>query len=105
MRRFGAVLATGVLLAVAGCGGGSSDRPSADEVSAALQKTGEGAILPTTTKIDEKQADCIAKLLVGSKLSDRALKALVKGDKTYSPSKADTSAAAAISSKLVSCVQ
>lgn len=104
MRAFGAALAVSVLLLVPGCGS-SSDRPSQDEVSKALQKGGEGSILGSAgSKLSDKQADCIAKVLVDSKISDKGLQALVDGKKNYKASKQDASAATSVSSKMVKCV-
>lgn len=104
MRKFGAALAMGVLLIASGCGGGS-DRPTENEVSKALQKGGDDSILGAAgSKLDNKAADCIAKALVDSKISDEALQALVDGDKKYKGSKADASAASAVSSKMVKCI-
>jgi len=104
MRKFGAALAISVLLVTSACGGGGS-RPSESEVSKALQKGGDGSILgDDASKVSKKAADCVAKILVDSKISDRALKAIVDGNKTYQPSKADTAAGVAVSSKIVKCI-
>ena len=104
VRKFGAALALGVLLATSACGGGGS-RPSQDELSKALQKGGDHSVLGATgTNVSKKSADCIAKVLVDSRISDRALKAIVDGTKSYSPSRADQTAAVGIASKIVKCL-
>ena len=104
MRRFGAALAVSVLLATSACGGGGS-RPSQDELSQALQKGGDGSILGNgDTKVSKKAADCVAKVLEDSRISDRALKAIVDGTKSFSPSKADQTAAVGVANKIVKCL-
>jgi hypothetical protein len=103
MRRFGALLAMSVLLVATGCGG--SGRPSVNEVSKALQKGGKDSILgAASSKIGDKAANCVAQTLVDSKLSDEALQAIVDGEKNFKPTKADTTAASAVSAKMVKCV-
>src|SRR5690242_18943228 len=104
MRRFDAELTVSVLLAISACGGGGS-RPYQDELSHALQKSGEGSILGYgDTKVSKKAADCVAKVLEESRISDRALKAIVDGRKSYSPSKADQTAAVGVANKIVKCL-
>jgi hypothetical protein len=102
IRTLGAALVTGVLLATTACGG-SGTRPSAGELSKALQKGGSSLVGSDTTG-NKKAADCLAKVLVESRISDRALKAIVEGNKTYQPSKADLSAGIAIRTKIVKCL-
>ncbi|RNL79501.1 hypothetical protein [Nocardioides marmorisolisilvae] len=104
MRRFGAALAISVLLVTSACGGGGS-RPSQDEVSQALQKGGDNSILGDSgSKVSKKAADCVAKVLVDSRISDRALQAIVDGKRNYSPSKADQTAAVGVANKIVKCL-
>lgn len=104
MRECGAALVTGAVLAASACGGGGS-RPSEAELSRALQKGAEGSILGEgASKVSKEAADCVAKVLVGSGISDRALTALVEGRKSYTPTKADTAAAVKVSSKVVACL-
>ena len=103
MRTFGAALAVGVLVATSACSGGS--RPSQGDVSSALQKGGDNSVLGGSgAKVSKKAADCIAKVLVESKISDRALKAIIDGKKDYKASKQDQTAAVAVSSKIVQCL-
>ena len=87
-------------LALAGACGGGSDRPSKDELAKALSSKDNG-LGATLTK---KQADCAAGVIVDSKLSDKALKALQEGDKDFKPSKADTKAQAATVEDLGKCL-
>jgi hypothetical protein len=79
------LVALGLTLTAA-CGGGG--RPSKSDVSDALTKNNNSV----GTKLPKKQADCFAGLLVKSKVSDKALKALVDGDKKYKASSKDTTA-------------
>ena len=103
MRKFGAALAISALLVTSGCGG-SGSRPSEDELSKALRKGGDSAILPGDVKVSKKAADCVAKALVDSRISDRALKAIVEGNKNYQPTKADTNASIAVGPKILKCL-
>ncbi|MFL6158160.1 MAG: hypothetical protein ACJ72D_18870 [Marmoricola sp.] len=103
MRKISAAVALGVLLATSACGGGSS-RPTQDELSKALQKGGTSVLGDSGTKVSRKSADCVAKVLEDSRISDRALRAIVEGRKTYSPSRADQSAAIGVASKIVKCL-
>jgi hypothetical protein len=111
MRKFGAALAMGLLLvATSACGGdgdggGGGDRPSADEVSAALTKGGEDGLLGSAaSQIDDEAADCIAEALVESDISDKALKALIAGDKDFKPSAADQKAITPVTSEMMKCM-
>lgn len=104
MRKFGAVLAMSVLLATAGCGGGSSSRPSADEISKALRNGKDSVLGSASSTLSKKAADCVGKAFVDSKLSDQSLQAIVKGDKAYKPSATDKSAITGLESKIVKCI-
>ncbi|MFL6023235.1 MAG: hypothetical protein ACJ72O_07840 [Marmoricola sp.] len=104
MRKFGAVVALSVLLATTACGGGGS-RPSQDDLAQALTKGGKGSFLGEDgSKVSTKAADCIAKLLEESNISDRALKAIIEANKTYIPSRRDEIAAVALRTKIVKCL-
>jgi hypothetical protein len=103
-RRFGAALATCALVVTSACGGGSS-RPSADELSKALRKGGQDSVLGADAgKVSKKGADCIARVLVDSRISDRALQAILDANASYLPSKADAAAAAGLRAKIVNCL-
>ena len=103
MRKIGAALAVGVLLATAACGG--SSRPSKDDLSQALRKGGENSILGASSgNVPKSAADCLAKVLVGSRISDRALQAIVDGNKNYKPTTRDATAAGAVRSEIVECL-
>ncbi len=120
MKNLGLALAAVALLATAACGGSDSsdgsssssssasssssssgDRPSADQLSASLQK---GYKLGSQeVKLPKTQADCLSKVLVDSDLSDKAIKAFEKGDTNFKPSTSDTSAANKLESKIQGC--
>jgi hypothetical protein len=104
MRKYGAALVLGVLLVTSACSSGS--RASEGEVSHALQKGGtKGGILGDSgADVTKKAADCIAKVLVASDISNRALQAIVDGSKTYKPTQADTLAATKVAPKIVKCL-
>lgn len=67
-----AVLAFLATFSLTACGG--SDRPSVEEVSAAMQK-GDSSLT------DEAVADCMAKVFVNSDISDETLQKAVEDDK------------------------
>ncbi|MBO9520871.1 MAG: hypothetical protein J7518_04980 [Nocardioidaceae bacterium] len=107
MRRCGAAVLLGALLVTSACGGGggSDGRPSEGDVSKALRKAGEDSLLgPAAKDITKAKADCIAKVLVDSKVSDRTLKKIVAADKDFLPSKADEAALSKAGPDLVRCV-
>lgn len=72
--------------------GSSSSRPTATEISKSLTSTATGQ----TAKLTKIQADCAAKLLAKSDLTDKALKALIAQSTAYKPSTADTKALTAV---------
>jgi hypothetical protein len=105
LRGLGAALTLtlGLLLVTSACSGTS--RPSQSDVSQALQKGADNSVLGSrASTVSKKAADCIAKVLVGSNISDRALQAIVDGTKNYRPTKQDEAAAVGISSKIVKCL-
>ncbi|MDX6276851.1 MAG: hypothetical protein QOJ72_979 [Nocardioidaceae bacterium] len=84
-----------ITLALAGgCGGG--DRPSKGDLSKAIQKT--------DSSFSKKGADCAAKALLDSKISDKGLKAIADNDKKFKPSAADKKAQAKVSPALAKCL-
>ena len=85
-------------LAVTSACGGGDDRPSADEISKGLTKASKGAIT-------EKQADCAAKIISKSDLSDKSVQALADGDSKYKPTKDDTAKQAKLAEKLTGCLK
>ncbi|MCW2786577.1 MAG: hypothetical protein JWP74_3094 [Marmoricola sp.] len=116
MKKYGAGLLLTALLVTAGCGSSSpsssgasgakqdSARPSVSQVSAALRKGGKASLLPAGVVLNRDASDCIAKSLVASKISDSALKALLKGDKTFKPTAADSAALKGLNATLIGCV-
>lgn len=88
-------------LALAGaCGGGGDERPTKADISKAI--TAKDSVFGTT--IPKKSADCVAGVIVDSKLSDKAVKAIAKGDKGYDASKDDAKALTGLTSKLGGCI-
>lgn len=105
MKKFGAALAVVALLATSGCGGGG--RPSTEEISKSLiknTKSGELKDIGVNIEFTKKQADCVAKAFHDSKLSDKALKAIVEADKGYKETKKDTEALKATTPALTKCM-
>jgi hypothetical protein len=99
--------AAALLLAATGCGGGGDGggRPSADEISSALRSPdAEGILGDLGGKLDKDTADCLGEKFHDSKISDKALRALVRKDKDYEGSKADQQAAAALIPQIGECV-
>jgi len=85
MKRItGSVLIAALLTFTAACGGGD-ERPTQAEVAKSL--TAEGTLLPAAGS--DEQADCFAKILVESDLSDETLVALVDQDQDYKGSQED----------------
>lgn len=102
------ILALGVLsatmtLALAACGGSSSGRPSADDISDSLQHGKAADAIGATGKLTASIADCMGKVLHDSKVSDKALNALVDGDKDYKGSKDDATELGNVTSKMSDC--
>ncbi len=105
MRSVGTALLAAVLLSSAACGGTSdANRPSMDQVSQALRSGGKGSLVPSSVTLTKKAADCVAQGLVYSKISDRALKALVDGDTKFTPSAADETVLKSLDQQLIACV-
>ena len=89
-----------VALSLTACGGGGDDRPSKAEVKKSL--TSKDSVFGAT--IPESAADCVAGVLVDSKLSDKTLNAIVKGDKGYDGTKEDQKALSSLTSEFGKCV-
>ena len=98
VKKLGATLAVALLLATSACGEG---RPSADELSTAMQKGVKAQ--DRTVKLSKVQADCAAKIFVKSDLSDDALQAIADRDETFKASKKDDAALKKISDDLGAC--
>lgn len=100
MKKTALTLIALALAFTTACGGGdsNSDRPSRSEISKSL--AGTTALLPEP--LDKKQADCVAKLLEESKLSDKALTALVEQDTKYKGTKKDVETLGALGTKMQS---
>jgi hypothetical protein len=108
MHRLSTVVAAGLLLLATGCGGSGdgdgADRPSTGELATAIQEGGENGMFGDTgAKLDQDAADCMAKALHDSKISDEALQAIVDGDEDYEASKADEDAASSVVVEVQKC--
>lgn len=95
MKKTGLTLIALALAFTTACGGGS-DRPTQGDVSKSL--TSKSSVLPTA--LPKKQADCVAKVLVKSSLSDKTLTALVTQDKKYKGTKKDNKTLATLGPKI-----
>lgn len=84
-----------ITLALASACGGS-DRPSQADVSKAIQKT--------DSSFTKKGADCAAKVLVDSDISDKGLKAIADDDKNFKPSAADKKVQTKVSPAIEKCL-
>lgn len=132
MRKLSAiVLAAACLMGVSACGGGDSTssagssasasassspsasssaasgaRPTATAVSTSLQApvTPSPGASAQPSSFTPTQADCAAKVLVGSEISDAALTAIVTKDATFTETKADDAALQKVSVPLKACV-
>jgi hypothetical protein len=107
INRTGAgALAAAILLLTSACGGGGGGgRPSTDQIASALQKSGDNSLLGSTgSQLSDDQANCLAKVLHDSGVSDAALRALIKNDNSYKPSAADERAARSMVPQFAKCV-
>ncbi|CAN5263142.1 hypothetical protein BH09ACT10_BH09ACT10_31080 [soil metagenome] len=86
-RKLGPTLAI-VAFALSACDGGDSDRPSVEAVARALSSKSTGVQVTLTTN----QANCLAKVLVDSDVSNDALEAVIAFDNSFKASKVDTEA-------------
>jgi hypothetical protein len=92
-----ALTATTIVITLAlasACGG--SDRPSQADVSKAIQKT--------DSSFSKKGAECAAKVLVNSDISDEGLSAIANDDKKYKPSAADKKVQTQVSPAIAKCL-
>ena len=96
-KTLSAAFVVAALTLTSACGGGGGDRPSQDKVAAQLKKSTNGAITG-------KQADCAAKAIVDSDLSDAAVKAVAENDTKYKPNDQDTKAQGDISKEISKCI-
>jgi len=94
MKKTGLTLIALALAFTTACGGG--DRPSQEEVSKSLST--KSSELPNA--MPKKQADCVAKVLVDSDLSDKTLDALVAKDAKYKGTKKENKILSSLSAKI-----
>jgi hypothetical protein len=104
-KKLGASVAVALLLATSACGGaGGVKRPSESDLSQAFQKGVKGSQTNgQELKLTKKQADCAAKVFEKSKISDKALNAIVTGDKNFKETKADDAALKKAVPELTKC--
>ncbi len=95
-----AAMIVATLAMTSACGGGGDDRPTKAEIKKAI--TSKDSVFGTT--IPESAADCVAGVLEDSKLSDKTLNAIAKGDKDYKGSDADKKALTGLTSEFGKCV-
>ncbi|HET6153584.1 MAG TPA: hypothetical protein VFE15_11535 [Marmoricola sp.] len=103
VRKIGVVIAGAALVLTAACGGGGGDRPSTSDIAKALKDKGGSQLGLTGDSSDA--INCIAKVLEGSKISDSGIKALIKGDSGYKPSKTDEAQVAVLTPKIEACAK
>ena len=103
VRKIGvAVMAATLLFSAAACGGGD-DRPSVDDITKTLKDKGADSF-GLGDKFNDDTAKCFAKAIEKSDLSDKAVKALVDGDKDFKPSKSDEEALGGVTSDFAKCI-
>lgn len=96
------VVLLSALVALAACG--STERPTQEEVSKALQdKDNPAAASFASADFDKEVLDCIADVLHKSDLSSDALKALVDGDEEFRGTDDDEKAITAVQTDLIDC--
>jgi hypothetical protein len=97
-KTLSAAFVVAALTLTSACGGGGGgDRPSQDKLAAQLKKSTNGAITG-------KQADCAAKAIIDSDLSDEAVKAVAENDTKYKPTDQDTKAQGEVSKEIGKCI-
>jgi hypothetical protein len=102
MRTSLTAVVAGLALLAGACGGTTTDRPSADAISSALQSKDLGAALGGgTASLDQAAADCFAKAVHDSRVSNRGLRAMLRGESSFSP--LDLNALRAILPQLEKC--
>lgn len=97
-KTLGAACIVAAFALTSACGGGGDDRPSKDEIVKGITKGSDGAI-------SDKQAECAAKVIVDSDLSDEAVQALADGDADYKASDKDQKQQVKLVEKLSSCLK
>lgn len=98
-KTMSAAFIVAALALTSACGGGGDDRPSKADVKTAI--TSKDSVFGSA--IPEEAADCVAGALVDSKISDKTLDAIVKGDTGYKGSADDKSALSDLTSKVTKC--
>lgn len=100
-KTMSAMFVVATLTLTSACGGSDgSDRPTQAEIKKAI--TAKDSVFGT--EIPAAQADCVAGVLVDSKVSDKTLQAIIDADKDYKGSKADTNALNDMTTDLAKCV-
>jgi hypothetical protein len=95
-KTLSAAFVVAALTLTSACGGGG-DRPSQEDVASQLEKASNGSI-------KGKQADCAAKAIVDSDLSDDAVKAVAENDTKYKPNDQDKKAQGDVSKEIGKCI-
>ena len=98
-KMLSAAFVVAALSLTSACGGDGGDRPSQAQLKKAISdKDGVfGGAIPS------KAADCVAKSLESSDLSDKTLNAIVEADKDYKGSDKDKKALEGVQDDLVKC--
>src|SRR5690349_7540889 len=105
MKKFATLSVPTIALLLAACGGGG--RPSADELSKALNDHSNKVAAEFTSAFSDASAgtvDCIAQVLHDSKVSDGSLKAVVDGDEGYKGTRKDSHALQAATVGMAKCL-
>lgn len=99
-KSMSALFIVAALALTSACGGDDGgDRPTKAEVKKSI--TSKDSVLGT---IPDEAADCVAGLLVDSKVSDGALTAILEKDEDYKATKKDESALKGLQTDLGKCV-
>ncbi len=96
-------LLTTMTVILTACGGGGSSRPSTEEISKSFQ-SGKASEVLGEGSLSADVADCMAKVLHDSDLSDKTLNALVDGDSDYEGSDDDATTLSELGTKMAECV-
>jgi hypothetical protein len=93
-------------LPLSACGGhgGAESRPSVEEITRSLTSGSLAQAMGLdNTDAPHSTLTCVAQKLEDSRLSDAALRALMKADKDFQPSDSDQKALTDLPSQIVSC--
>lgn len=98
------IASAALVLVLATACGGDDGRPSADEISSAMQDNAEEFLGSADIPDDAIDWDCFGQAYYDSDVSDETLRAMVDQDEDYDPSDDDQAALVDVASSSTDCV-